>query len=512
MPLQLPPPPNFNVNVPDLTQRAMEAGQLRALMSEQALRQQMAPGQLQLQQQQVQQAQLQNQMTQQQLASTKALQAAIVNGTYNKYVGVETSDGSGVDAQGLYQELVRNNVLPPQAGEAVNSFLTVAKNSAEIQKTLAQGGEAKQNIRIKTLDQVAAKLGSINDMKASEAGPALDAFKQDLIKNPGAYPGLSQLEMGHIYAADLGHLPAMESLLGLESKIADFHKSKAEAAKAQQGVMNPVTGLSPDVQQQVQKEIAVQTATQPLRMQTTLAEAKAKQLMEGMTRPGYAFNPATGQTQLTDQTQYLQSGGKLMGFRPITEKDVRDDTMLTNRLGDVHLKLQAYEEALKNRLSEKEKNDIAGLLGEGVKGATGAKVGFLGVGAVIPMARLDQLMDSASLAELGPNARDQLIAYKNMREAMIGYKTVLSGSARGSDKQMELLEAMVPSPAVTDRDYSQRSINAFRGNLNIVGQGLPQLPGIKGAADWEIEQRQRRQGFSRPQGSKVLQGLGFIGQ
>jgi hypothetical protein len=304
----------------------------------------------------------------------------------------------------------------------------------------------------------------------------------------------------------------MSSALNLGAEMDRHHaetaKAAAEATTAGQKVINPATGMSQEATEQAQKEVAVAQATQPLKIQTAMAEAKAKQLLEGLTRPGYAFDPASGQTRLTDQTQYLQSGGKLMGFRPITEKDVRDDTMLTNRLGDVHQKLSEYEQALQKPITAKEKSDIAGMLGEGAKGGAAAKVGFLGVGAMIPMDRLNAFMDSASLAELSPNARDQLVAYRNMREAMIGYKTVLSGSARGSDKQLELIENMIPSPAVTDADYSQRSINSFRGNLNVVGQGLPTLPGIKSPADWEAEHRQQR--FSQPQQSEVLKGMGFI--
>lgn len=202
---------------------------------------------------------------------------AISSGAFNKYAGVETPDGTGFDSAGMYKDLITKGVLPEQAGGAVNSLLTIAKNQAEIAKTTAQAGEAQQNIRSKTLDQVAAKLGSINDMPASDAVKALNDFKQNLVKNPKAYAGLTQQEMGELYGATLDHLPAMEQLLGLEGKIADFHKSKTEAATAEQKVINPQTGMSPEETSIIRKDVKTAQLEQPLKIQQAKAEAEARQ-------------------------------------------------------------------------------------------------------------------------------------------------------------------------------------------------------------------------------------------
>jgi hypothetical protein len=221
-------------------------------------------------------------------------------------------------------------------------------------------------------------------------------------------------------------------------------------------------------------------------------------LLEGYTRPGYAFNPTTGLTQLTNQSDYLRSGGQLQAFRPVGEKDVRDDALMISRLGDVHQKLAEYEQALQKPVSPADKRNMAALLGTDVKAAGGTSIAGIHVGGLIPMDRINQIFDSGALADLSPNARDQIVAYKNMREAMVGYKTVLSGSARGSDKQMDLLDSALPNPAITDSDYSRRSLNAFRGNLRVVGQGLPQLPGIKSPQQIEDEVRQQPQQQRQP--------------
>jgi len=103
------------------------------------------------------------------------------------------------------------------------------------------------------------------------------------------------------------------------------------------------------------------------------------------------------------------------------------------------------------------------------------------------MERLDAALNKENLKGLSANARDQLVAFRNAREAMMGYKTVLSGSARGSDKSMDLLTQALPDPSITDPDFSNRSLTAFKQNLHIVGQGLPELPGIKTPKQVESE-------------------------
>jgi hypothetical protein len=76
---------------------------------------------------------------------------------------------------------------------------------------------------------------------------------------------------------DLGHMAAAGGLLQLEATMTDFHKSQAEAATAQQKVIPPGGGMSPETQQQVQKDVAVARATQPLKIQLTQAEQEARQ-------------------------------------------------------------------------------------------------------------------------------------------------------------------------------------------------------------------------------------------
>jgi hypothetical protein len=171
----------------------------------------------------------------------------------------------------------------------------------------------------------------------------------------------------------------------------------------------------------------------------------------------------------------------------------------------VHQKLTEYEQALQKPVSPADKRNMAALLGTDVKAVGGTSIGGIHFGGTIPMDRINQVFDSGALNDLSSNARDQLIAYRNMREALVGYKTVLSGSSRGSDKQMELLDQAIPIPSITNADYSTRALNAFRGNLRVVGQGLPTLPGIK--SPQQIEQEVQGNTNNLPQISRPLSDL-----
>jgi hypothetical protein len=233
MAFQIAPMPDFNVKIPDVIGGQEKAATLAALLNENRLRQQLAPLQVQEQQEKTQQATIATQTQQQELDSRKAMMAAIASGELDKYAGVQTPDGSGFDAGGAYQHLISKGVLPAQAGEYANSWLTIGKNQAEISKNLGEAGRAQQEIREKTLKQVANKLGDIGDMTINKASNALDAFRQDLVRNPKAYTGLTQQEMAELYSADLTHLDALEGHLGIAAQVADFHKSQAEAATAE---------------------------------------------------------------------------------------------------------------------------------------------------------------------------------------------------------------------------------------------------------------------------------------
>lgn len=233
-------------------------------------------------------------------------------------------------------------------------------------------------------------------------------------------------------------------------------------------------------------------AEQPYKLELAKAEATAKQAIEGMTKPVYAFAP-DGSKSLMSQTDAMKAGVKTMV--PVTEKALSDDTMLINRLGDVRQKIARYEQSMQTEISDKDRGNMAALISH-----SGFKVGAFGT--EIPMDRLNAALQAENLQGLSPAARTQLVAYKNAMEAMVGYQRVLSGSGRSSEQAMNLNIGTLPDPSISDKAMAKESFGQFKENLGIVGQGLPKIPGIKSPEEVE---RQVTQPAGHKQGDVIVQ-------
>jgi len=294
MPFELPALPSFQTNIPqqiaampsplDQMAKMMQLRQLNGQM-------QLQPLQFQEAQERAKQAALATEQQQMEIDSQKAMMKAWSDPDFLKnFTGTPTADASGVgfDPNALTSSLVSKGVLPKDAMALTGQFVDRSAKIADTMKAQAQTGEANANIREKGMKVLADKIGGILDMPAAKAGDGLAALKQDLVKNPQAYAGVPKDDLAHVYAADLEHLPAMATLLGLDAKIADFHKSKFEAQKTQQGVIPEGGGLSPDTQQQVAKEVAVNTnpLIQKGKEQVAAAEGIARANIEAQVARG----------------------------------------------------------------------------------------------------------------------------------------------------------------------------------------------------------------------------------
>lgn len=480
--LQLGDIPNLNVNVPQMPSVAdtAEKGlQLKNLMGQQ----QLIPLQIQEQQERLKQQQIQNSMLETEKNSQQAMIKAWSDPDFLKTLtgsDKAQSSGLGFDPDAMTAGLVSKGVLPKDAMATTQSFVERSQKIAATQKDVAQTGEANASIREKGMKILADKIGGVLDLPTAKAADALAELKQDLVKNPKNYAGVPQEDLAHVYSADLEHLPAMATLIGLDSKIADFHKSKADAIKAQQGVIDPKTGMSPEQIGEGNKEVAVLKAEQPLKLQQAEAQGRAMQLIKGIEQPVYAFHP-DGTKELMSSTDAIKAG--LHTMMPVGAKEVSDDTMLINRLGDVRQKISQYEQNLANlgkTVSSKDQGNIAGLLDKG-----GFKVGAFGT--ELPMSRLNAALDKENIKGLSEDAKKLLVSYYNARESMQGYQRVLSGSGRSNEKAMELNLDALPNPATTDSDFAAESMKQFRQNLQVVGQGLPKIPGVKSPEEFEAQ-------------------------
>ena len=290
MAFELPALPSFQTNIPQMPSALDQYGKLLQLKSLQG-QEQLIPLQVQQEQERVKQAQIATEQAQLEQQSQQAMVKAWSDPDFLKnFTGTEkaSASGFGFDPDGLTAGLISKGVLPKEAMAMTQSFVERSQKIAETLKAQAQTGEANAGIREKGMKILADKIGGVLDLPAAKAGDALAALKQDLVKNPTAYAGVPQEDLAHVYAADLEHLPAMATLIGLDSKIADFHKAKADATKSEQGVIDPTTGMSPDTQQQVKKDVAVASNPQIQAGKVAVAEA------EGRTRAAVEHQIAVG--------------------------------------------------------------------------------------------------------------------------------------------------------------------------------------------------------------------------
>ena len=244
MAIPAPTLPNYTIPQqapPNLLGMAQQAGTLREMNMQQNAQQQLLPLQVQEQQEKAKQAALATQQQQMQLAGQKAMMDAVTKGDLNKFIGVDTPDGSGVDAQGMYTHLISKGAMPEQASGFVTPFQTIAKNNSEIRKNNSETGTAYLKQRADSHQQVAEDIAEIMKMPAEKQGPAWAEYQQTRKATP--LPGMDPQDVVHIQQATPDQLPALVSLLKMDAAIDTYHaeaaKKQAEATKGQLEVAAP---------------------------------------------------------------------------------------------------------------------------------------------------------------------------------------------------------------------------------------------------------------------------------
>src|SRR5258708_16492438 len=225
MAFQLPNLPNFNVQQPpafDPLAQQQKQATLSGVMDENALRKQLAPLQVQEQAEKAKQMAIQTQVAQQEQQSQAAMVKAWSDPEFSKKItGGDKSDASGLgfDPDAMTQELISRGVMPKDALAMTQEWVKRSQTIAGTQKDIAQTGEANASIRQKTLKQVGDALGAIQGKTVEKAQEALEAFKQRLVRDPKAFPGLTQDEMAHLYSMDLTHLGPAAGTMEIQPQI-----------------------------------------------------------------------------------------------------------------------------------------------------------------------------------------------------------------------------------------------------------------------------------------------------
>ena len=266
MAFQLPPLPSFQTNIPQYN--PLEAAQLRNLLSEMALRQALAPGQLQQQQQQLQQQQIQNQLMQAKADSQKAMIKMWSDPDVSEGVTGHAGDTAnigfnpGFDPVAMIRKFVRGGVSPEDAIQQAAHFLAISKDQSQKTKDdLANYKDAHA--------AAAQILDPILDLPLEKAGPAFQAALQKIQRIPGIDPNDVQL----LARMGLEHLPAALGYLGFVDDIAAHHQKQAEAFAATPEGKAKIAGA------EAQARLNVESSPQGLRLAASRAalEANARQ-------------------------------------------------------------------------------------------------------------------------------------------------------------------------------------------------------------------------------------------
>jgi hypothetical protein len=197
---------------------------------------------------------------------------------------------------------------------------------------------------------------------------------------------------------------------------------------------------------------------------------------KGGNSPVYAFDPNGNKTILTTQSDASTRG--LQAIRPVKETDIRNDMHDTRVLNDVALKANAV---IRSSDALDQSGDQEAIIANALSAAEKDNQFALGIShTTVPTAWLNKLLDAEGVngtAAATQKTRDYLVAVLSLREAAMGLQKVLTGSARSNEQQIQALQATIPGVEPDSRLAIQK-LQAFTQNLDMLRQGLPELPGV----------------------------------
>jgi hypothetical protein len=274
--------------------------QLKSLMQGQQLQQAQLQGEQQQQKQsaqlfpgQLQQQNVQTQMAQNKLASQNAMIKAWQDPGFSKEITGggqqgQQPNGPGFDPNAMTQSLVKRGVMPEDAMAMTNQFVDRSAKVSEMVKNNAAAASDQIGTYQKALGTITDKLSSIMDMPVSKAGPAFDAYKQELARNP--IPGIPQGDLQALQSSTLDKLPSFVNMATIEGNIAKFHKDEADAQTAQQKVIPAGGGLSPEARQGLTADISKETNPQVIAAHAQQAAQSQEAVQKGL----YGESPLAG--------------------------------------------------------------------------------------------------------------------------------------------------------------------------------------------------------------------------
>lgn len=231
-----------------------------------------------------------------------------------------------------------------------------------------------------------------------------------------------------------------------------------------------------------------------------LAAENVKEKLSKMDDPVYAFDTKTKRTILTTRGEAIKGGMTVP--RKVSETQVSKDASLASQLGDVQTKIEEYRNTFDVNDTPLTKSELytIGALQDEMNADS-----LHGIPLPSSASGFSAMIKAKNLDNLSARAMKRVIAYSNAIESLVGYKTVLSGSSRASDKSMELAAKTLPPPGAP-ADFGISSIDAFRQNLHVLNQRVPVLPGIRDPQEIESDFEKTRKDSEQAAGiAKNLQ-------
>ena len=189
-------------------------------------------------------------------------------------------------------------------------------------------------------------------------------------------------------------------------------------------------------------------------------------------KAGYAYDPQSRQTVLTSAGESQQKG--YQAFRPVSEADIRKDTVDTRTLNDVASKVNNLVASV-GVMDNSVQRAIISKIVDAADRDENFRVGAFGVN--IPVQWLNNLFNSSVANGLSQEGRNYLVSLLSLREASMGLQRILTGTAKSNESQIRALQATLPG-IEPDSRLALQKLSAFGQNLDMLRQGIPVLPGI----------------------------------
>ena len=190
-------------------------------------------------------------------------------------------------------------------------------------------------------------------------------------------------------------------------------------------------------------------------------------------KTGYAYDRSTNQTVLTNPQEALQNG--YTAFRPVSEANIRADTHDAKILNDVVLKSNALIQSAKAVEQGPGQLAIISHLIAAADKDEKFKVGAFGT--QLPTEWINNLFTGGVGTQATQLTRDYVTNLLSLRESSMGMQRLLTGTARANESQIAALQATLPGVEPDSKMVLQK-MRAFNANLQMLRQGIPQLPGI----------------------------------